>query len=66
MSRHMPDYRLEAERRGIDRRFMVIGEADHNFSSVAWAQEVIEAAVALVFEIGCAVEKGDHGDARNG
>jgi len=49
--KHIPDYRGEAEEQQLDRHFRVIARADHNFSSVAWLQEVIESIAGFVYEV---------------
>ncbi|HUW82179.1 MAG TPA: alpha/beta fold hydrolase [Phycisphaerae bacterium] len=47
-SKYMPDHEQEALRQGVDHRFHVIRDADHNYSSVVWSQELIDEAAAFV------------------
>ena len=62
----MPDYRAEGDRNAFDRRFMIVPEADHNFASMIWSGQVIEAVIAFVGEIGRMAEEGRRGNARIG
>lgn len=49
--KHTPGYQEEARRQGLDRRFHLVAEADHNYSSVAWSNEVIREAAAFVEQV---------------
>jgi len=51
-ARYMPGYRQEALRQGVEHRFHVVRDADHNYSSVAWSQELIDEAVTFVQRLG--------------
>jgi hypothetical protein len=48
MAKYMGFYRQEGERTGLDRRFVVVKGADHNFSSMNWSDEVIRTTVDFV------------------
>lgn len=44
----MPGYREEAERWRLERRFKIIANADHNFSSLPWSNELMTTTVNFV------------------
>jgi len=60
MRRYMSGYRAEVEQAGIDRRFLVIEGADHNFSSASWSRQAIEAIRGFVNQLDDRIERGSH------
>ncbi len=60
MRRYMPGYRAEAGQAGIDRRFVVIEGADHNFSSASWSRQVIESIRDFVNQLDRRIERESH------
>jgi pimeloyl-ACP methyl ester carboxylesterase len=58
-AKYMPGYHEEARSLGVDRRFHVIADANHNYSSVDWSGEVIRQVHGFVEELRPAREATD-------
>ena len=48
-----PGYQHEAAEQNLNRIFMNVDGADHNFSSLVWSEQVICAALAFIHDVAC-------------
>lgn len=63
---YLPHYRREGETLGLDRRFVVIPQADHNFAATVWAREVVGHVVEFIQEVAHRLDRAEHEPARDG